>query len=291
MIAYKAFQKNLSCLGFQYKETEWNYTEKAACRKTGFHCAENPLDCLIYYSNPDLAQYCVVEVAGERQEEGDDSKIACTQLRIVRRLTLLELLIEGVAYMLQYPHRRLSKIIQIEKGSPMGGFTVVRGKHPIGKGRKDTILLLIREDIKGNIVNFSVIIIDGKEYVPNGILLSTQQSLSESMNIDDVDKIILPELHYNHAAMEQYYFRFIRYTSRNFKQVVFLIYENSIEVNLLKMILAKEKLNLFMKNQLLENGELYERFGINPQIFSLLMTTSVNQEGKLQIQWGEQKIS
>ena len=86
------------------------------------------------------------------------------------------------------------------------------------------------------------------------------------MNIDDVDKIILPELHYNHAAMEQYYFRFIRYTSRNFKQVVFLIYENSIEVNLLKMILAKEKLNLFMKNQLLENGELYERFGINPQI-------------------------
>ena len=125
----------------------------------------------------------------------------------------------------------------------------------------------------------------------NGILLSTQQSLSESMNIDDVDKIILPELHYNHAAMEQYYFRFIRYTSRNFKQVVFLIYENSIEVNLLKMILAKEKLNLFMKNQLLENGELYERFGINPQIFSLLMTTSVDQEGKLQIQWGEQKIS
>ena len=76
-----------------------------------------------------------------------------------------------------------------------------------------------------------------------------------------------------------------------FKQVVFLIYENSIEVNLLKMILAKEKINLFMKNQLLENGELYERFGINPQIFSLLMTTSVDQEGKLQIQWGEQKIS
>ena len=124
----------------------------------------------------------------------------------------------------------------------------------------------------------------------NGILLSTQQSLSESMNIDDVDKIILPELHYNHAAMEQYYFRFIRYTSQNFKQVVFLIYENSIEVNLLKMILAKEKINLFMKNQLIASGELYEKFGINPQIFSLLMTTGVDQEGKLQIQWGEQKI-
>ena len=153
--------------GVSIQRNRMELYRKGCLQETGFHCAENPLDCLIYYSNPDLAQYCVVEVAGERQEEGDDSKIACTQLRIVRRLTLLELLIEGVAYMLQYPHRRLSKIIQIEKGSPMGGFTVVRGKHPVGKGRKDTILLLIREDIKGNIVNFSVIIIDGKEYVPN----------------------------------------------------------------------------------------------------------------------------
>lgn len=34
------------------------------------------------------------------------------------------------------------------------------------------------------------------------------------------------------------------------------------------MILAKEKINLFMKNQLLENGELYERFRHqSPDIF------------------------
>ena len=141
--------------------------KKAICRKTGFHCAENPLDCLIYYSNPSLAQYCVVEVAGERQEEGDDSKIACTQLRILRKLTLLELLVEGVAYMLQYPQRRLSKIVQVEKGTSLNGFAVIRGKHPIGKGRQGTILLFIREDCIGKIMDFSIIIIDGKQYVPN----------------------------------------------------------------------------------------------------------------------------
>lgn len=71
------------------------------------------------------------------------------------------------ADMLHYPQRRLSKIVQIEKGSPMGGFTVVRGKHPIGKGSDDTILLFIREDYTGNITDFSVIMIDGKEYIPN----------------------------------------------------------------------------------------------------------------------------
>lgn len=69
--------------------------------------------------------------------------------------------------MLQYPHRKLSKIVQIEKGNPMEGFTVVRGRHPIGKGRKGTILLFIREDHTGKITDFSVIVIDGKEYVPN----------------------------------------------------------------------------------------------------------------------------
>ena len=57
------------------------------------------------------------------------------------------------------------------------------------------------------------------------------------------------------------------------------------------MILAKEKINLFMKNQFIESEELYEKFGINPQIFSLLMTTGLDQDGKLQIQWGDQKIS
>lgn len=42
MIAYKAFQKNLSCLGFQYKETEWNYTEKAGLQENGVSLCRKP---------------------------------------------------------------------------------------------------------------------------------------------------------------------------------------------------------------------------------------------------------
>ena len=100
-------------------------------------------------------------------------------------------------------------------------------------------------------------------------MLSTQQSLSESMNIDDVDKIILPDFIITMQLWNNTIFGFISlYISKFLNKWYFLIYENSIEVNLLKMILAKEKINLFMKNQLIENGELYEKFGINPQIFS-----------------------
>ena len=134
-------------------------------------------------------------------------------------------------------------------------------------------------------------IVNMLEKTSNGILISTQQSLSESMNIDFVDKIILPELHYNNAAMSQYYFRFIRYTSNRLKRVVFLTYQNSIETNLLKMVLSKEKLNLFMKNEVVDDDELYDRFGISPEVFHTFMTLSEDQNGKLQIRWGNQKIS
>ena len=56
----------------------------------------------------------------------------------------------------------------------------------------------------------------------NGILLCTQQSLPSSVNFEYVNKIILPELHYNNSGMSQFYMRFIRYTSTEFKDIYFL---------------------------------------------------------------------
>ena len=124
----------------------------------------------------------------------------------------------------------------------------------------------------------------------NGILISTQQSLSASMNIDFVNKCIIPELHWNNSSMSQYYFRFIRYTSTEFKQVYFVTYENSIESNLLKMILVKDKLNLFMKDQELSDDELYERFGVDSNMLQNLMYKEKTEEGYV-IRWGNQKVS
>jgi len=129
------------------------------------------------------------------------------------------------------------------------------------------------------------------EKTKNGILLSTQQAYSKSQNIDFVDKILLPELHYNNAAMSQYYFRFIRYTSVNFKNVFFLTYENSIESNLIRMIMAKEKLNLFMKNQEVDDDDLFDRFGVDRGIIDMLMTKGFDKDGNVQIRWGEQNIA
>ena len=124
----------------------------------------------------------------------------------------------------------------------------------------------------------------------NGILISTQQSLSASMNIDFVDKCIIPELHWNNSSMSQYYFRFIRYTSTRFKQVYFVTYENSIESNLLKMVLVKDKLNRFMKNQDISDEELYDVFGIESDMLQNLMYKEKTEDGYV-IRWGDQKVS
>ena len=124
----------------------------------------------------------------------------------------------------------------------------------------------------------------------NGILISTQQSLSASMNIDFIDKCIVPELHWNNSSMSQYYFRFIRYTSTRFKTVAFVTYENSIESNLLKMVLVKDKLNLFMKSQDVTDDELYERFGVDSNMLRNLMYKEKTEDGYV-LRWGEQKIS
>jgi hypothetical protein len=124
----------------------------------------------------------------------------------------------------------------------------------------------------------------------DGILISTQQSLSSSMNIGFVNKVILPELAWNESTMSQFYKRFIRFNSLDFKDVYYLTYENSIESNLLSLVMAKERLILFMKNQSVDDEEIYEKFGIHFDLVDMLLYKMKDQYGNVQIRWGKQQI-
>jgi len=125
----------------------------------------------------------------------------------------------------------------------------------------------------------------------NGILLCTQQSLPSSVNFEFVNKIIIPELHYNNAAMSQFYFRFIRYTSTEYKDIYFVTYAGSIESNLMQMVLTKEKLNLFMKGQDVDLDSIYQKFDVNYDLMSMLMYQEQDENGVFHIRWGEQNIA
>ena len=125
----------------------------------------------------------------------------------------------------------------------------------------------------------------------NGILLCTQQSLPSSVNFEFVNKVIIPELHYNNSRMSQFYMRFIRFNSVDWKDIYFLTYAQSIESNLMQMILAKEKLNLFMKGDEADMDDIYERFGVDYDLTSLLLYRDIDEDGRFSIRWGEQEIA
>ena len=59
----------------------------------------------------------------------------------------------------------------------------------------------------------------------------------------------------------------------------------------MQMVLAKEKLNLFMKGQDVNLDEVYTRFGVNYDLMSLLMSREQDEDGNFRISWGEQTIS
>ena len=125
----------------------------------------------------------------------------------------------------------------------------------------------------------------------NGILLCTQQSLPSSVNFEFVDNVIIPELHYNNSRMSQFYMRFIRYNSTREKNIYFVTYLGSIESNQMQMVLAKEKLNLFMRGQDTDLDDIYERFGVDYDLLSVLMSREMDENGKMYIKWGEQNIA
>ena len=72
MKAYKGFDKDLKCRGFQYEIGKEYKEEKADLCNSGFHACENPLDVFNYYAANKGSRYCEVEL-DEVSEQKDSS--------------------------------------------------------------------------------------------------------------------------------------------------------------------------------------------------------------------------
>lgn len=106
MKAYKGFDKNLKCRGFQY-EIGKEYEEKEAiiCKK-GFHACKNPLEVLHYYPPCNGSRYCEVEQNGEFSKLSNDSKVASTKIRIGDELGLEGIIQAGISFILDKTKRK-----------------------------------------------------------------------------------------------------------------------------------------------------------------------------------------
>jgi hypothetical protein len=99
--AYKAFDKNMKCKGFQFKEgEEYTHNGKIEICKSGYHACENPLDVLNYYNLCDSV-FCKVEATGNVQKHSDDTKICTDKIKIGLKISLPEFIKAGIDFVFE----------------------------------------------------------------------------------------------------------------------------------------------------------------------------------------------
>lgn len=116
IIAYKGFDKDMKCRGFQYEEGKTYHMPGAVLCKEGAHACTMPLDVLGYYPPGDGSIYRMVELDEVCDEKSDDSKICAKTIKIGAEIGipgLVEAQIEWVKNTIGFDEK-----IKKAKGSP-----------------------------------------------------------------------------------------------------------------------------------------------------------------------------
>ena len=97
IIAYKGFDEDLSCRGFQYEiGKEYCLEGELELCANGFHACQNPLDVFDYYSMSLYTRYAMVELFGDVDFATDNKKLCATNIRIVKEMSIDELVEIGI---------------------------------------------------------------------------------------------------------------------------------------------------------------------------------------------------
>ena len=159
MIAYKGFTPDLwSRLGDGKKENcqfeigETKRVEEAKTVRSGFHCCENPFECLTYYDFDGKNRFFRVMAAGDIDEDSME-RIACTEITLLKELSPLEFALAGMQYIVEHPLRSTWKSgkhrCKVAKDEAEAGgenyIAIARGKDPRVRGKAGSILGLLKE--------------------------------------------------------------------------------------------------------------------------------------------------
>ena len=119
--AFKGFNKDLTCRGFQYEEGKDFHTE---CCEEGFHACEHPLDCFGYY-NPAQSVFHEVELSGDMDRRSDDTNddthVCATDIKIGARISIAGLVKAAIEF-------TMSKVNKEAKSDEGHGFVSVTGE-------------------------------------------------------------------------------------------------------------------------------------------------------------------
>lgn len=176
MIAYKGFTEEIkSILGNHDKATctfkpgtKMSVPASKTVRE-GFHCCENPFECLTYYPLNGKNRFFIVEASGDIDEDAYE-RIACTEITILQEMDILHLAMNGMRYIVQHPHRdgweqrhTRCSVAKDEAVAAEEGIAIARGKDPRVKGPEGSVVGLIREETDSADIDDARIVVIGKE--------------------------------------------------------------------------------------------------------------------------------
>lgn len=169
MKAYKGFNPDMTCRGFQYeegKEYEMDPDDVSICER-GFHACEYPLDVFDYYA-PNCSVFREVEVDGKVDKESDDSKIAASKIKVGAKLDIAGLVKASIEYTSSRakPEKEATGDYGASSAGNPTAIAVAWGKNSKAKGVKGAHLVL-SEWVDGELKDVRLIEVDGVDIKEN----------------------------------------------------------------------------------------------------------------------------
>ena len=170
MKAYKGFDQDLKCRGFQY-EVGKEYEEGSAelCKK-GFHACENPLDAFRYYGPTD-SRYCEVDVDDNGERNSDDSKVCGKHIKIGAEIGLKGVINAGVRFVFDKCESATEENASGESGNAAAsgwrGNAAASGQDSLARGSVGNWLVVSERDDDGNIIDAKIVRVDGEAVKEN----------------------------------------------------------------------------------------------------------------------------
>ena len=181
--AYKGFNKDMTCRGFQFKEGETYEEPEAKLCTSGFHACLNPLDCFMYYS-PTESQFHEVKLDDVSDERECDTKVCAKKIKIGEKLDVLGICKEHFEFVKSQATndieitdnesisaRNCSSLAAQDRSSlaaqdwsslAAGNNSVLAAFNSKAKAGYNSIIVLAKRDDNGNITEWKAGVIDGE---------------------------------------------------------------------------------------------------------------------------------
>lgn len=194
--AYKGFNKDMTCRGFQYEEgMEYTFEGDIKLCERGFHACEAPVDVFFFYA-PATSVFHEVEVDEVSNEREGDSKIVARKIRIGKRLSVQDLCRAQIEYISMHTTSKATdekSATAVDCGSATAGYrgaatagdcgsatsmgessvggngvAVARSSKAKAKGGLGAILVLaIEEHLSHKLIDWKAVVVDGKTVLPD----------------------------------------------------------------------------------------------------------------------------